>query len=239
MSNQTKERLTSPAGIAQYPRLNSPDTRFKKEGQFKVTLRLVAAEAEDFISQIEGLEKAAALEAKKNPKNKHLQLSSVIRPATDKNGDEIDGEVDITFKTTASGVNQKGEAWERKVRMFDAKLSPIKVKVGTGSKLKVAFTYAPYTNPSSKSVGLSLYLEAVQILDLVEFKGQADAQDFGFGEEEGYEGGSEDSDGPFKDESAEDDSGEEEPEEKPDPKKNTKAPAKIAPKKGGKGRGDF
>jgi hypothetical protein len=238
MSNQNKERLTSPAGLAKYPRLNTPDTKFKKEGQFKVTLQLDASDDAEFISQIESLEKAAAVEAKKNPKNKNLQLSTVIRPSTDKDGDEIDGKVEITFKTTASGVNTKGEAWERKVRMFDAKGKPTEAKVGSGSTLKVAFTYAPYTNPSSKSVGISLYLDAVQIIDLVEFKGQADAGDYGFGEEEGYEAGSESSDGDFKDESNEDESNEDEPEEKPAPKKGAKAPAKVAPKKG-KGRGDF
>lgn len=184
--SQNKERLTTPAGEAKYPRLNTPDTKWKKEGQYKVTLVLDESDPKvtKFLSEIRRAEKAAVAEAQRNPKNKKLKLVSVVREHTDKEGNVIEGKVEVTFKTTASGVRDDGTKWERKIRMFDAKGHPTEAKVGSGSTIKVSYTMDTYATTLA-GIGLSLYLEAVQILELVEFKGEADAGDYGFGEEEG------------------------------------------------------
>ena len=47
--------ITTPAGVARYPHLNRPDTKFDEIGVYKVNLELTAEEAEPFISQVEAL----------------------------------------------------------------------------------------------------------------------------------------------------------------------------------------
>lgn len=248
--SQNKERLTTPAGIAKYPRLNTPDTKFKKEGQFKVTLVLDESDDAEFLDSLRELENTAVKEAHKNPKNKKLKISSAIRPHTDKDGNEVEGKVEVTFKTTASGQREDGSKWNRTIRMFTAKGRPTEANVGSGSKIKVAFTYDFYATAMA-GIGLSLYLEAVQIIDLVEFKSEAEAGDFGFGEEEGsfegdgsaFEETPEDGDAPMTEEEHDQAAEEEEQEPaKPAPKKPAPKPATkpTAPaKKAMRPRGDF
>lgn len=193
MSQTKKQRITTPAGIAKFPHLNTPDTKWKKEGQYKVTLVLEesAPGVEKFLKFLRDAEAEVKNDARKSPKTAKYQLASAIRPHVKKddegNEEEVEGFVEVSFKTTATGTRNDGSKWERKVRMFDAKGNPTNAKVGSGSKLKVSFTHEPYIAAASRSYGIALYLEAVQVLELVEFGGSAKAQDFGFGEEEGFE----------------------------------------------------
>jgi hypothetical protein len=52
MANKT---LTTPAGIARFPSLNRPDTKFSEVGVYKVNLEMSSEDAEPFIKQIEAL----------------------------------------------------------------------------------------------------------------------------------------------------------------------------------------
>ena len=45
--------ITTPVGIARYPHLNRPDTKYKEEGEYKVNLEMSSEDAEPFIKQIE------------------------------------------------------------------------------------------------------------------------------------------------------------------------------------------
>jgi hypothetical protein len=188
MSN--KERHATPAGIAKWAWLHKPDTQYKDEGQYKVTLVLDESDekVQAFLDNIRQLEADALREAKNNPKTKGLTLKSTIRPHTRKNEEteeieEVEGFVEMTFKTTASGVDKKGEAWTRKLPIFDSKGQLTDAKVGSGSRIRVSFTAAPYATKMA-GVGLALYLESVKVLNLVEFKGGADQESYGFGDDD-------------------------------------------------------
>ena len=73
----------------------------------------------------------------------------------------------------------------RVVPIYDSQGKPLpkNVDIGHGSIVKVAFSIQPYYK--TKTIrGLTLYLNAVQVLELVE-RGDGDAASFGFGAEEG------------------------------------------------------
>ena len=85
------------------------------------------------------------------------------------------------------GTNRKtGEPFKRKVAVFDASKALVKdVNIGNGTTVKICATIAPYH--TSKTVhGVGLYMEAVQIIDLVEWTGEKSADSYGFKEEDGY-----------------------------------------------------
>ena len=52
MSKKKNVRITTPTGVAQWPRLNEPDTKFDKDGVYSVGLRLPKDDAGELISTI-------------------------------------------------------------------------------------------------------------------------------------------------------------------------------------------
>ena len=75
---------------------------------------------------------------------------------------------------------------QRKVPLFDSMQQPVKLsdEPGNGSVIRVAFCCAPYFVEGQGMGGLSLYLNAVQIIRL-NTSGERSASDYGFGAEEG------------------------------------------------------
>jgi hypothetical protein len=178
----------SPAGIAQYPRLTKPDTKFKADGEYKVTLVLPGAEAAPLIALIDG----AMVESLKKARMENPAKAKTIKAASDKpykavtddEGNET-GEVKFNFKMAAKVTSKKTQqSWEQKPSLFDAKLRPlVNPKIGGGSKVKVKFEmYQFYT--ALVGAGVSLRLLGVQVLDLVEYT-RTGAE--GFASEDGYE----------------------------------------------------
>ena len=50
MTKPKKPRYTTPAGIAQYPWLNKPDTKFNPDGEFKVNLEVDSESAQSLVT---------------------------------------------------------------------------------------------------------------------------------------------------------------------------------------------
>jgi hypothetical protein len=182
----------SPAGIAQYPRLTKPDTKFKPEGEYKVTLVLTGAEAQPLIELIDKAMGESLIEARRADPTKAKTIKAATdkpyKAETDDEGNET-GNYKFNFKMAARITSKKtGETWEQKPDLFDAKGKVlVNPKIGGGSTVKVAFElYLFYTK--LVGAGVSLRLRAVQVLDLVEYNSRS-ASGYGFGEEEGYEAG--------------------------------------------------
>lgn len=188
MSKADKVIITSPAGIAKFPRLTTPDTKFNKFGDYKVTLVFEdeAKGVSDFRTRIEKAEAAAHAAAKKTlkPGKKAKIADSIIKPHIDDEGNEVEGKFEVNFKSRAAGVREDGSKWERRVPVFDAAKKPVKANVGGGSVLKVAAEINDYNSPTL-GAGISLRLEAVQVIELKQFSGGRNADEYGFGEEEG------------------------------------------------------
>lgn len=188
------EKANTPKGIAIFPWLNTPDTKFKDEGEFRVKLRLEGQAAEDFCAHVDALfdkaidevAKAKGLDA---AKKKKLKLADKpYKQAVDKEGNDIEGAYEFTFKAKASFKNKSGQIVKRTVPMFDAKGTKVNEVVYGGSILKVRYDAQAFFSPAFGS-GVSMRLEAVQIIEL-KTGGSAggNADSFGFAEEEGYTG---------------------------------------------------
>ncbi len=183
MTKAKNPRYTTPAGIAQYPYLTKPDTKFNPDGEYKISLEVkdpnAAAPLMSFLD--EQLEASIAKAKKDNP-GKRIKEGEAPYQVNDDTG-----AVTFRFKLKAKVTPKQGDPFEQRPAIFDAKGKPMQeAKIGGGSKVKVAYELIPYYTASA-GAGVSLRLKAVQVIDLVEFSGGASADAFGFGEEEGYE----------------------------------------------------
>jgi hypothetical protein len=178
------EKIITPKGTMIYLWLNKPDTKWKEEGEYRVELKVDAEAAAPLLKTIDKLYAAAIKKARANPKHKNKKVKEQDKPYTlelDDDGNET-GLVLFKFKRRASGVKKDGSPWAIKPDVFNSKgekLDPA-IQVWGGSVGKVSFTAEPYDTPIG--AGLSLRLEGVQVIKLVEGSGRS-AESYGFGNE--------------------------------------------------------
>ncbi len=170
--------IKSPKGIARYPYLNTPDTKFNPEGAYKVTLVLDNNdETSSFIALITAAHEQSIAKAKQENPGKKIKLANL--PIND----EVEpGKTHVSFKLNASVTPRNGAPFTQKVVLVDSAGKPMDKSIFGGSVIKVAFeTAAFYT--ATVGAGLTLRLKAVQVIELSE-KGAG--VDFGFSNEGGY-----------------------------------------------------
>ena len=197
-----KVALRTPRGRFMFPKLRTPDTKFKKEGEYSVKLVLSEADVRKVEAEVNKVlqpflddlrKKASALppvKAKKELARIEEKLKPVSKPEEDRETGEETGFHVITFSTSASGVSKKtGKAWTRKIPVFDAKGKPMpeKVEPWSGSVGIVAYSLGEPYDTAAAGIGVKCYLEAVQVLELKTANGGGNASAYGFSEEEGYE----------------------------------------------------
>lgn len=166
-------------GKAIYPHLRTPDMFEGNDLGFTIRLMPSVEDAQKFEEfLLRELDKAAAL-----PEFAGKRLNApnaLIGMGETKEGDTV-----FKFKTKSSYRTKSGDIMNRVVPIYDSQGKPLpkNVDIGHGSIVKVAFSIQPYYK--TKTIrGLTLYLNAVQVLELVE-RGDGDAASFGFGAEEG------------------------------------------------------
>lgn len=206
--------FTTCRGVFKYPRLGEPDTKFKAEGEYSVKFITTRADMGALLDKLEVMH----ADAVKRGKAAYAALPVATRKKLDQKGgftanplfnvvydeaEEETGEIEFNFKLAASGTYKSGpkagETWTRKPAIFDAGTKPMKGdKIWGGSEGKVSFEVGidkdgspGYFIPGTGAAGLSLRLQAVQVLDLVS-GGQRNAGSFGFGAEDGYSSADED-----------------------------------------------
>ena len=189
-----RQSYTTPKAPSLFVHIVKPDYGTKQyldeEGSFNITLRLTEAEAEQLKATLAN--EIAEAQAEMDEKFNELPIATrkkVGQPTWNEPGvveydretEEPTGYVLFRFKTKASYTNRQGETKERKIPVFDSMQQPVKLKdePGYGSIVRVNFTPAPYFVSSSGNAGLTLYLNAVQILQLKE-GGVRSAADYGF-----------------------------------------------------------
>lgn len=180
MSNPTMQIR----GIARYPWLNKPDTKFNDRGVFKTDLELEPEVAGPILEILEKMQAAEFARAKKERKGKKVKEADLpIQPKLDEEGEET-GTFILKTSTYASGKSKKtGEHWNRKLPLFDGAGKPTHVRIGSGSEIIISVSVAAWTNAKGE-VGVKFYLEAVQVIRVVAGSG-ASADKFGFGAVEG------------------------------------------------------
>jgi hypothetical protein len=122
-----------------------------------------------------------------------LRLHTPYTAEVDDEGDDT-GAVLVSTKCLAGGVYKRGpkegEDWTKSLPMFDANQQPIAasaregLSIWGGSKLIVATEVIPFCAEGLKLAGVSLRLQAVQVIEAKGGSGGS-ANDFGFGVVEG------------------------------------------------------
>jgi hypothetical protein len=171
-------RITTPKGIAKYPRLNKADTKFDENGVYKVDLVMPAKEAEGFVKKVTAI-RDEAFKASKMKKKAKLPFEKELND----DGDET-GNIIIRCKAK-NVVTKKGDLWDRKPKQFDAAGQRIDVNIGGGSELKLNCEVYIW-EAASMGLGVTLQPVAVQVIKLVEYGNEASADDFGFEKEDGF-----------------------------------------------------
>ncbi len=174
------DTVITPKARAVYPRLNTPDTKFKAEGRYSTKIRLPEAEARAFLKQFEAISEenfAAQVAAHSNDMDK--KTGKPMAPPTndglpfqlemDKETKQPTGNILISFACNASYKDRTGKTQTIKPVIRDSKNTPIDVLIGGGSLIKVAFTPAPFYTESSRKAGVSFRIQAVQVLELCKF----------------------------------------------------------------------
>lgn len=145
----SKAKFVSPKGSAVWPWFSVPDTRFDVEGKFKTDLLVSKDAAQDMMA-----------EAKK------IYVEEFGEKALNKAKwpFEIDEE--------SGGVRFRAKSSKKPV-LYDAAGSIIKedLNVGNGSEIKISGVMSTYN--AGGATGVTMYLNAVQIIDLVEFGGSS------------------------------------------------------------------
>ncbi len=195
-----RTRYTSPTGIAVFPKLNTPDTKFNAGGVYTVKLKLKKGdESTDRIVKLIEDAAQAAFEAEteahkgmKDKKGKPVVVGgpeSPIAVELDKVTNEETGYILINFKMNASYKDKKngGVLVPIKPKLYDAKGNETNVEVWGGTEGKVAFELIPYFVESSSKAGVSCRLSAFQIIKLRTKGSDGNAAMYGFKAEDGFE----------------------------------------------------
>jgi hypothetical protein len=192
----------TPLGIAIFPWLSKPDTKFKAEGEYRLKLKLEGEEATKLKAAIDAAyDQAIALMAAEKDKkvDKIKRADKPYKAEEDKEGNETGAllftfkqKAQITFKTGP----EAGKTKQIKVDILGAGNKPLPKDspVFGGSKVKVAFEAWPFFT-AAVGAGLTLRLNAVKVIELV----SSGNRDYGFDEDEGYAPTDSDDDTPSSD----------------------------------------
>jgi hypothetical protein len=174
-------------GNAVWAKVFEPDTKFNPLGDYSINLQMTEADAAPMCEKLEGLIQETFKKAvkEKPPLKNSLTTQDVMSVVYDRETGDPTGDVEFKFKLKAKVQKRDGSWYEQEPVVLDAKKTPLTgdTLIGNGSKVKVAFEPIPYVMQSTKKVGVSLRLKAVQVIDLVEYGNSASSV---FDEEDGF-----------------------------------------------------
>ena len=184
MANQQKQRLTSPKGVAMYPSLDKPDTKFDTAGKYNVKLRIPKEECEEFMKTIKAVFDANYADAVEKHGDNVKKANLPFKPHEEEG--KKTGDIVFNFAMKARGTSKDGTQWEQRPKIFGpaGELIPAAQvpKIGGGSVLKVNHHVDGWYTAIA-GAGVSLRLRGVQVIELVEYGGGGTAEDFGFAAE--------------------------------------------------------
>lgn len=190
----SKTYRLSPFGIAIHPWLNKPDTKFNKDGVYKLDLRLDGPEATALKEQVEAAANAAYEayfedDSERGGKSipvkdrKNWKVYLPFEVDEDDQGNPT-GYIVFTFKQNAKIKLKDGTVKDIIVPIKDASgKKAVHKPVFGGSELRVMFTFRDIPMKSLKQVGVQLALAQVQVKNL-KTSGQGGPD---FDQVEGYE----------------------------------------------------
>tara|TARA_R110000764_G_scaffold65147_1_gene136645 strand:- start:1236 stop:1916 length:681 start_codon:yes stop_codon:yes gene_type:complete len=169
------QNVTTPTGVALYPWLTKPDTKFNEEGEYKVNLVLSKEDAQPLLKVINSVFEENLKEEIKKQKKKDIKTANPPYSEQFDDDGKPTGNLIFKFKSKAA----------YKPAIFDAQNNPmVDPPVWGGSEIKVNAGLYPYASPLY-GAGVSLKIRAVQVIRLVE--GSEGASRFGFDKTSGYD----------------------------------------------------
>lgn len=173
-------------GKARWAKVFEADTRYVPEGEYSIQVVLPEAEATEVCEQFNSMIEAKRAEAvKDNPKLTNvLSTHQPFEMDTDEAGTPT-GDIVFKAKMKARVKSKDGKVYEQKPMVVDAKKTPLdgSTLIGNGSVVKVAVEPFPYMMPATKTVGVTLRLKALQVIEIVEYGNNAASI---FEEEDGF-----------------------------------------------------
>ena len=166
--------FTTAKGIAYYPYISAPDTKFDEQGHYKVNLCLSEEDAKPVIELIKQSVVEGIKALKKDKPNAEIKQAPLpFSKEVDDDGNPT-GNVIIKFKSKAA----------YKPAVFDSKGNMMtNSNIYGGSEIKVNGSCA-FFHTAMIGAGVSIRLRAVQVIQYVE--GANGATKFGFEEVEGF-----------------------------------------------------
>lgn len=186
MKSNQQPRYVTPVGVAQYPYLVTPDTKFDSDGVYSVRLVFdkMTPDLEFLVKDLQKTLESFTEECKKDPAKAKFK-SRIVQ--ADFITELDDGTFEMKFKQKAVIKSVKG-TYEVKLPIFDSKGKPlINPKLGSGSRIKVCFSAVPYFMQASKQTGLTFRPVAIQVIELKEWNDGGSMESYGFTQEDGYE----------------------------------------------------
>jgi hypothetical protein len=165
----SKQYSFSPSGIASFPWVNVPDTKFNADGLYKVDLVLSGDAASSLRSKIDKAIEDAFVELTKDMTPKEAKAHSKAFPYEIEEDDEgrPTGNTIFKFRQNAKITLKSGEKKDIKISLKDATgLNGTTERVTGGSTVKIAYTTRPYRAASSKTISVRLDFAAVQLIKL-------------------------------------------------------------------------
>ena len=161
MAKQKFDTHVSPAGIAVYPWLNKPDTKFDADGVFSVKLIFDKAATKKISDVVKPLMNGG----KNNP----------IKPELDDQGQKT-GNYLVNFKMKAHIRKKDGDSFDQTPILSDKLGNRMQQIIAGGSTLKIKYQAIPYDGMGG---GVSLRMKEVRVLDLVEYQPKEQSADWG------------------------------------------------------------
>ena len=161
------DRVVSPRGNVTWAYIERPNTKFSEEGEYQLAFTIPRKDAKKFMAQIDGWMDESL---------KDSGASKQADPPYKEDGDDVL----FKFKQKPFFKSKTGEKRKVTIRLIDSKLHPCNASIGRGSEVKVSFR--PVTWMVQGGAGVTMYMDAVQIINLIPYNPVAD---MGFEEEEG------------------------------------------------------
>lgn len=177
---------TTPKGVAVFPWITRPDTRFNADGVYQTGLRLNEEDGQTVLALVSAEHDKNLADVKEKNKGKKIKEADLpIQEELDADGN-LTGNYIARFKLNAQFKNGD-DIIKTAPAIFDAKGTKIELDaLWGGSVIRVAYSIHPYYT-ATVGAGVTLRLRGVKVIQLAA-GGGASADAFGFGEEEdGYE----------------------------------------------------
>lgn len=156
-------------GIAVFPFLNKPDTKFDSNGEYHTKVRIDSEAAEKLLEKLTAIQEAEMEIVKGKRKGKRTTAADLpLQPELDRETGEETGSYLLKVATNATYKSRKtGKIIQKVLPLVDARGKEMSnsIDIWGGSEIVAAYQARPWSNPKGE-VGVKCYLEAVQVIQL-------------------------------------------------------------------------